>query len=122
MDNQDNSKYSFDSILSVMNNKRVNRSLSIYIMIAMFLDSIFRVSNVYDKNSDKGVSYNFLGKAKNKQNGSKRKIYIMSNGDLSGYKSNKIDKKVKWLLDNVDRIKMNFFNRIKYCIFRNITI
>ena len=110
MDNQDNSKYSFDSILSVMNNKRVNRSLSIYIMIAMFLDSIFRVSNVYDKNSDKGVSYNFLGKAKNKQDGSKRKIYIMYNGDLSGYKSNKIDKKVKWLLDNVDRIKMNFFD------------
>ena len=112
MSNQDNSKYAFDSILTVLNNKRTNRSLSLTIMVATFLDSIFRVANLYDKNSDRqNISFDFKGKSTRNEDGSnKRKIYIMYNGDVNGYKSKKIDKNINWLLKNVDKTTMNFFD------------
>ena len=112
MSNQDKSKFNFDSILTVLNNKRTNRSLSLYIMIATFLDSIFRVSNLYDKNSDKlGISFNKKGKAfVNAEGTNRRKIYIMFNGSANGYKKRKTDKDISWLLKNVDKSTMNFFD------------
>jgi hypothetical protein len=81
-------------------------------MVATFLDSIFRVANIYDKNSDKmAIAFNKKGKAfANSEGSTKRKIYIMYNGDVKGYKKKKVDKDTSWLLKNVDKSTMNFFD------------
>ena len=112
IDNQDKSKYGFDTIMSLLNSKSFKRTYSLHIIMAMYLDSIFRVANLYDKKSDKVyVTYKIDRLRPNKkQDRSKRKIYIMYNGNSKGYKPNNIDKKIKWLQNNVDRNTMNFFD------------
>ena len=112
LENQDKSKFAFDSLLTLLNNKRTNRSMSLYVMVATFLDSIFRVANIYDKNSDKkSIAFNTRGKSYvNSEGSNRRKIYIMYNGDVRGYKKKKTDKDIAWLLKNVNKDTMNFFD------------
>ena len=114
MENQDKSKYAFDSIITLLNNKRVRRKQKLIVMVAMFLDSMFRVANLYDKNSDRmNVNFNFYGKSDRttgKYSSNRRKIYIMYNGDAPGYNQKKVDKNIKWMLSHIDRTEMNFFD------------
>lgn len=100
--NQDNSQYAFDNITTLLADAPRSKHLSLYILIAQFLDSIFKISNIYD-NVDSVIS-----RKKDKFNRNP-KIYIMHNGKVKDYKDAKINKNVKWLQKNVDYDTMNFF-------------
>ena len=103
MINQDNSVYAFDNVTTIVDDKPRLKSYSIYILMADFLDSIFKICNIYDE-IDNITPVNKKGIKESK------KIYILYNDVMSKYKSSKIDKKIKWLLKNVEYTDMNFFD------------
>lgn len=114
MVNQDNSNYNFDTLTTLLNDTPSQKSLNLYLLIAEFLDSIFKISNIYDK----------TGSVSDTSNSDKnRKIYIMYNGKAGEYKSNKVEKNVKWIQKNIDYSEANFFtteiddNNIEYYNF-----
>ena len=90
----------FDSIISVVNDKyKKDISFGLHILVAQFIDSIFRISSIYNKNDLRLVKY--------KENSN---IYIIYNGTVSGYKKNKVDSNIAWLQKNGNRDSMNFFD------------
>ena len=104
--NQDNSVYAFDNVTTIVNNKPKLKSYSIYMLMADFLDSIFKICNIYDE-------VDSIAPINKKRVKESKKIYILYRGIVSKYKSNDVDKKIKWLQKNVEYTDMNFIDSEK---------
>ena len=104
--NQDNSVYAFDNVTTIVNDKPKLKSFSIYMLMADFLDSIFKICNIYDE-------VDSIAPINKKRVKESKKIYILYRGIVSKYKSNDVDKKIKWLQKNVEYTDMNFIDSEK---------
>lgn len=116
LQNQDNSIYHFDNVFSLIADKPKLKNKSMAFVCASFLDSMFKMANVYDK---------FAG-MKNKN--ANIHFYILYTGNANGFKRNDIDKKVKALQKNMDFNKLSFFEpdlvigEIQYKFIENFNI
>jgi len=94
---QDNSPYSFDNAFALIADVPRLKGKSLAIICASFLDSMYKIANVYDK----------LAGMKNKD--ATIHFYILYKGLAKGYKSKEIDRRVKVLQKNLDFTQLNFF-------------
>lgn len=113
---QDNSMYAFDNTMSLVADKPNLKNRSLAFVCASFMDSMFKIANVYDQ---------FAG-MKNKN--ATVHFYILYTGRASDYKSTKIDKKIKVLQKNKDFNQLSFFEpdlvmgEIQYKLIENFNI
>lgn len=113
---QDNSPYSFDNVFSLVADVPKLKGKSLSIVCATFLDSLFKIANVYDS----------LAGMKNKN--ARIHFYILFTGNGKGYKSKEIDRRVKVLQKNLDFKELSFFEpdlvlgNIQYKLLENFNI
>lgn len=98
---QDTSPYNFDNVMSIVKNKAVDRSLIPAIVIGQFLDSIFKISNIYDN-----IGKQKIGAGMNQFGG---RFYVMFSGPIKDYKENKVKKKIDGLKKIGTFSSLNFF-------------
>ena len=98
---QDTSVYSFDNVMSIIKDKPSNKSLLPYIIIGQFLDSIFKISNIYDN-----LGKQKFGSGMNQFGG---RFYVMFSGPIKDYKENKVKKKIDGLKKIGTFSSLNFF-------------
>ena len=94
---QDNSPYTFDNAFALVADTPKLKGKSLSLICASFLDSMFKIANVYDQ----------LTGMKNK--GANIHFYILYTGNAKGYKSKETDRRVKTLQKNLDFKELNFF-------------
>lgn len=103
---QDNSIYSFDNVMSILTDKPKSSNVNPYVVIGSFIDSLFKISNLYDK---VGKSEIGAGLIRESTGG---KLFVMYTGQADKYKSKKVDKLVDFLKKNAEFEKMNFFGPV----------
>ena len=103
---QDSSIYGFDNVMSILTDKPKSSSISPYVVIGSFLDSLFKISNLYDK-----VGKSEIG-AGLKSTSTGGKLFVMYCGQASKYKNKKVKKIVDFLKKNAEFNRMNFFGPV----------
>jgi hypothetical protein len=103
---QDSSIYSFDNVMSILTDKPKTSSVNPYVVIGSFIDSLFKISNIYDKFGKSEIG---AGLVRESTGG---KLFVMYTGQADKYKSKKVDKKVDFLKKNAEFEKMNFFGPV----------
>lgn len=103
---QDSSIYSFDNVMSILTDKPKTSSVNPYVVIGSFIDSLFKISNIYDKFGKSEIG---AGLVRESTGG---KLFVMYTGQADKYNSKKVDKKVDFLKKNAEFEKMNFFGPV----------
>ncbi len=101
MVNQDNTPYSFDNVMSIVKDKPSPNGVIPYIVIGQFLDSIFKISNLYDN-----IGKQKIGAGMNQYGG---RFYVMFSGPADEYKENKVKNKIDGLKKIGTFSTLNFF-------------
>ena len=98
---QDNSKYKFDNINTVINKLPKSNAWNPYIVIGQFLDCVFQISNLYDNFGKQEI-----GAGLDQSNG---RFYCLYGGPAKDYKEEKVKKKVDGLKKIGTFSSLNFF-------------
>ena len=105
MMNQDNSIYGFDNVVSIMKDDpkltKSTKKFNPYLVIGSFLDSIFKISNLYDKIGKQEIGAGLQSKG--------GKLYVVYTGPAKTYKDSKVDKKIDMIKKNGEYSDLNFF-------------
>lgn len=99
---QDNSKYKFDNIDNIITNKvPKSNAWNPYVVIGQFMDTIFKISNLYDN-----MGKQEIGAGLDQSGGN---FYVLYSGPAKDYKENKVKKKIDGLKKISTFSTLNFF-------------